>query len=158
MSHLSFTMCPGTDVYMPPEAVQDKCVYTEKIDCFSFGVIVVQTLTHQFPKQDDRMQRVEMNHPELPRGTLMVCVPEVDHRQNHISQIDRSNTLLPIALNCLKDRDVERPSAQQLCERVAALRVINVYAESVRGVQMTISKRDMQEHLHSLRNEHAREI
>ena len=33
------TMCPGTDVYMPPEAVQDKPVYTEKIDCFSFGVI-----------------------------------------------------------------------------------------------------------------------
>ena len=26
------TMCPGTDVYMPPEAVQDKPVYTEKID------------------------------------------------------------------------------------------------------------------------------
>ena len=144
MSHLSFTMCPGTDVYMPPEAVQDKSVYTEKTDCFSFGVIVVQTLTHQFPKPDDRMQRVEMNHPELPRGTLMVCVPEVDRQQNHISQIDRSNMLLPIALDCLKDRDVERPSAQQLCERVAALRVTNVYAESVRGVQMTISERDMQ--------------
>ena len=53
-THLTFTMCPGTDVYMPPEAVQDKPVYTEKIDCFSFGVITVQIITQQFPKPGDR--------------------------------------------------------------------------------------------------------
>ena len=41
----TFTMCPGTDVYMPSEAVKDEPAYTEKIDCFSFGVIVVQILT-----------------------------------------------------------------------------------------------------------------
>ena len=35
-THFTNTMCPSTDVYMPPEAVQDKPVYTEKIDCFSF--------------------------------------------------------------------------------------------------------------------------
>ena len=46
-THLTFTMCPGTDVYMPPEAVKDKPVYTEKIDCFSFGVIgfAIQIMT-----------------------------------------------------------------------------------------------------------------
>ena len=43
------TMCPGTDVYMPPEAVQNKPVYTEKIDCFSFGVIAVQILNGNSP-------------------------------------------------------------------------------------------------------------
>ena len=154
-SRLIFTMCPGTDVYMPPEAVQDQPIYTEKIDCFSFGVIVVQVLTRQFPKPGDRMQRVEMNHPGLPRGTLMVCIPEVDRRQDHISQIGPNNTLLPIALDCLKDRDVERPSAQQLCERVAALKESRTYAESARALQM---KRDMREQLLSLREEHTREI
>ena len=44
-TQLTFTMCPGTDVYMPPEAIKDKPVYTEKIDCFSFGVIAVQIIT-----------------------------------------------------------------------------------------------------------------
>ena len=44
-THLTFTMCPGTDVYMPPEAVKDKPVYMEKINCFSFGVIAVQIMT-----------------------------------------------------------------------------------------------------------------
>ena len=78
MSHLTFTMCPGTDVYMPPEAVQDQPVYTEKID---YSVIIIQMLTRQFPKPGDRMQRVEISHPGLPRGTVMVCIPEVDRRQ-----------------------------------------------------------------------------
>ena len=96
MSHLTFTMCPGTDVYMPPEAVQDQPVYTEKID---YSVIIIQMLTRQFPKPGDRMQRVEISHPGLPRGTVMVCIPEVDHRQNHIGQIGPNNALLPIALD-----------------------------------------------------------
>ena len=112
------TMCPGTDVYMPPEAVQDKPVYTEKIDCFSFGVIVVQTLTRQFPKPGDRLQEVEFNHPGLPRGRVCVHLPEIDRRQNHISQIDPNHSLLPITLDCVKDEGSERPSAHQLCERV----------------------------------------
>ena len=156
MSRLTFTMYPGTDVYMPPEAVQDQPVYTEKIDCFSYGVIIIQMLTRQFPNPGDRMQislRVERGHPGLPRGTVMVCIPEIDRRQNHISQIDPNNTLLPIALDCLKDRDDERPSAQQLCERVAALKN-HAYAESIRATQTMVSQRDLQE----LREQHAREI
>ena len=183
-SRLTFTMCPGTDVYMPPEAIQDQPVYNEKIDCFSFGVIVVQMLTRQFPKPGDRMQRVEMNNPGLPRGTLMVCIPEVDRRQNHISLVDPNHTLLPISLDCLKDRDVERPSAQQLCESVAALKEQSQYIESARdagtrerGLQELQSQRgqysqqifELQELLtekdrakgeaiRSLRDQHAREI
>ena len=59
------TICPGTNVYMPPEAVQENPVYTEKIDCFSFGVIIVQILTRQFPELGNRLERVELNHPGI---------------------------------------------------------------------------------------------
>ena len=154
-SRLTFTMCPGTDVYMPPEAVQDQPVYTEKIDCFSFGVIIVQMLTRQFPKPGDRMQRLELNHPGLPRGTLMVCIPEIDRRQNHISQVDPNHPLLPISLDCLKDKDVERPSAEQLCERVAALKEQSKYTESTRAAQANES--DLRKQIQSQREEHIRE-
>ena len=129
------TMCPGTDVYMPPEAVQDKPVYTEKIDCFSFGVIIVQTLTRQFPKPGDRLQEVELNHPGLPKRKLLMQIPEVERRQNHISQIDPNHSLLPIALDCLKDKDSKRPSAHQLCERVADLKGMPKYRDSARAVE-----------------------
>ena len=121
-AHFTKTMSPGTDVYMPPEAVQDKPVYTEKIDCFSFGVIIIQILSRQFPNPGDRLQRVELNHPGLPVGSVLVEVPEVNRRQNHISQIPPNHSLLPITLDCLKDKDSKRPSAHQICERIAHLK------------------------------------
>ena len=129
------TMCPGTDVYMPPEALQDKPVYTEKIDCFSFGVIIVQILTREFPNPGDRLQEVELNHPGLPKRKLLMQIPEIERRQNHISQIDEDHTLVPVALACLKDEDRERPSAHQLCERVAGLKRMSIYRDSVRTVE-----------------------
>ena len=138
------TMCPGTDVYMPPEAVQDKPVYTEKIDCFSFGVIAVQTLTREFPKPGDRMMTV--NVPHYPRP-LKMDVPEIERRQNHISRVDPNHPLLPIALDCLKDADGERPSAQQLCERLAALKETAKYKNANERVKDSRGKEGEYEQL-----------
>ena len=64
-----------------------------------------------------------------------MLVPELKRRQNHIDEIDPNHSLKQVALDCLKDRDVERPSAQQLCERVAALKGDPQYSESVRVVE-----------------------
>ena len=58
---------------MPPEVVQDKPVYTERIDCFSFGAIIIQMLTWQFPNPGDRH-----DHPGLPTGSVLVEVSEVN--------------------------------------------------------------------------------
>ncbi len=127
----SNTRCPGTDVYMPPEAVQDKPVYTEKMDCFSFGVIIIQILTQQFPNPGDRFQRIQLDHPGLPTGSVLVQVPEVKRRQKHIGRIPSNHFLLPIALDCLKDKSNERPSAHQLCERVADLKGSTEYMDHV---------------------------
>ena len=117
-TQLTFTMCPGTDAYMPPEAVKDKPVYTEKIDCFSFGVIIVQTITRQFPKPGDCRKEIQPGLPPI----VEVPVPEIERRQNHIGEIDPNHPLKHVVLYCLKDKNVERPSAQQLCEKVAALK------------------------------------
>ena len=139
-TQLAFTMCPGTDVYMPPEAVQDKPVYSEKMDCFSFGVITLQILTREFPKPGDRQKEIEIRQPGIPSRTVAeIRIPETERRQNHISKIDPNHTLLQVSLLCLKDRDVDRPSrsAQQLCERVAALKESAEYSESVRAAQET---------------------
>ena len=137
-THFSYTTCPGTNVYMPPEAVRDNPVYTEKIDCFSFGVIIIQILTQHFPKPGDRCEQI--NFPSSPSGIAEIPVSEIKRRENHISKIDPNNGLLQISLDCLKDRDVERPSAQQLCERVADLKERLEYNESMRAAD---EKRNM---------------
>ena len=66
---------------------------------------------------------------------MFVEVPEVERRQNHISQVDSNHSLLPIALDCLKDEGDERPSVHQLCERVADLKGMPKYMDSARTMQ-----------------------
>ena len=126
-SRQHFTQCPGTDAYMPPEAVQDRPQYTEKIDCFAFGVIVIQILTKLFPDPGDRYKANTASGHCQP--TTVVVVPEVERRHNHISQIDERNPLLPIALDCIRDEESERPPAQHLCERLALLKQTQEYTD-----------------------------
>lgn len=156
LSH-TFTMCPGTDVYMPPESVDDKPIYTEKIDCFAFGVIIVQILTRLFPKPDERYKIIEIYHPQIQGRKVKVSVPEVDRRQTHIDLIVPEHPLLQIALDCLKDRYDDRPSAQKLCETISTLKESPEYHKSNETVstmreevEKELRKKNMQE-LHVLR-------
>ena len=153
-TQLTLTMCPGTDVYMPPEAVEDKPVYCEKIVCFSFGEVVLQIMTQQFPKPGDRRQRVKLDHPGLPAGTLELRVSELDRRQNHITQVDPSHPLLLVVLDCLKDTDEERPSARRLCQTLATLKESLEYSDSVRATRekdRTVTEKDRE--IESLKEE-----
>jgi hypothetical protein len=128
----------------------EKPVYTQKIDCFSFGVIIIQTITRQFPNPEDRRKEIQIKQPGLP-PIVEVPVSEIERRQNHIGEIDPNHSLKQVTLDCLKDRDVERPSAQQLCERVAALKEDSQYSESVRVVEARSNEKDRE--LRSLRQQ-----
>ena len=162
-TQLTFTMCPGTDVYMPPEAVQEEPVYTEKIDCFSFGVIALQILTQEFPKPGNRKRRVPFSLSGLPNATVTiaeVAIPEIERRQNHIHAVDPDHPLLLITLDCLKDKDPERPSAQQLCERVLVLKEHPQYNESVRvhAEARSTAELDRNNEIDRLRQQYSQQI
>ena len=132
----SLTVCPGTNVYMPPEAVESRPSYSEKIDCFSFGVIVLQIITQEFPNPGDRHKRVAVNDPHFPSGTVEVRCSEIERRQNHINKVDPNNPLFPIILDCLNDEDHKRPSSLQLCERLRILREsVNSETTHYKGVK-----------------------
>lgn len=132
------TMCPGTDAYMPPEAVRDRPVYSEKIDCFSLGVLIVQILTQLFPAPGSRQEEMELNDSRLLKGRkVMVPIPESERRKDHIAKIDPRHPLLAIALDCLKDSESERPSAEEICEKVV---VLKGSAQYVNSMEMTSKK------------------
>ena len=139
------TMCPGTLAYMPPEALDDPPVYTNKLDCFSFGVLDIQILTRQFPDPTQRFKTIEISDPRVPYGTVKVPVPEVEHRQSHIDQVNSAHPLLPVALDCLKDRDRERSSTQELCHCLAVLKESPRYGESVQQAQRATTDRKIGE-------------
>ena len=73
--------------------------------------------------------------PESPTGVIEVPVPELERRQADINRIAPTHPLLPLALDCIKDKEKQRPSAAQLCQRLAALKEAPAYSESVEGRQ-----------------------
>ena len=134
--HTLLTLCPGTMAYMSPEALRDRPVYSDKLDSFSFGVLCIQILTRQYPDPGDRFNFIEINDPRAPSGTVQVEVPEYERRQSHIDLIDPAHPLLPVALDCLKSRDRERPSCHELCGCMPTLKASPKYTESVQQSQV----------------------
>ena len=150
------TQCPGTTVYMSPEALGESPIYTDKLDSFSLGVLCVQIMTQQYPVPGDRFQIMEINDPRIPSGRVKVKIdiPEIERRQFHIDMIDPTHPLLPIALECLKDRDSERPSCHDICGKISTLKASCQYNQSVQQSQSVTSEReiqiqDLQQQLHT---------
>ena len=136
------TMCPGTLAYMPPEALREPPRYTKKLDCFSEGVIMIQVCTRLWPEPGPRTQLVPDSRS--PTGSTDMPVLEPERRKNHIDLIDPNHALLPIAIECLKYEERERPSSEELCQRLAGLKDSNHYRDDVRQQQDEIQAKDIQ--------------
>ena len=67
---------------------------------------------------------------------MKVTVPEVECRKDHIDLVDPNHPLLTIAFDCLQDLQSDRPSAQQICERVAALKKVLSTVRATKGQEM----------------------
>ena len=129
MTRSRVTQCPGTLVYMPPEALlAGKLRYSEKLDAFSLGVLIIQILTRKFPAPSDAHTTRE--DPTSPTGEIIVPVSEVERRRADMSGIPPDHALLAIARDCLKDRYQQRPDVAQLCQRLATLKTTPGYLES----------------------------
>ena len=121
----SLTKNPGTQAYMPPEA-GDVPDYHTGIDCFSFGVLIIQIVTLVYPEPGKEFIQVKTGK------NLHKRVPEVERRQNHIELIEASHPLLPLALECIRNDSNLRPCADELCSRLDKLHESEHYIESVR--------------------------
>ena len=111
------TMATGTTAYIPQEALGENPKYSEKLDVFSFGVLVIEIMTRCFPDPSPRKKEVVS-----PSGTIIVPVEETECRKDHISMIDKTNPLLDIAIECLSLKMENRPSAKKICHVIEVLK------------------------------------
>ena len=58
-------------------------------------------------------------------------VPELERRKEHLDLISPTYPLLEVALDCLKDKEGQRPTAEQLCSRLIALKESAAYRDSL---------------------------
>jgi len=126
------TRCPGTAVYMPPEALRDPPTYSAKLDIFSFGALTIQIITRRFP--DPSTARMVVEDPRYPTGKIEVPIPEIDRRRSDIKLVESTHPLLPIAFKCLNDNDLERPYAKGICQKLDSLKETTAYEKSLKGV------------------------
>ena len=106
------TVAPGTKGYMPPESWKCDGKYDEKFDIFSYGVLVVQTITMLSPNPNDRVNS---------SGRI---VPEVTRRRKHIIQL-RGHPMQDLALKCLQDNKDDRPAAGKVCQILQQLFILS---------------------------------
>ena len=128
----ALTLCPGNVLYMAPEALDEAKSYTAKLDVFSFGVIVIQILTRQFPAPTSRFQYLQVPGVD---GDVRLLVPDKERRKAQLNLIPDTNTLKPLAIQCLNKKDSERPSALELSERLSELKQTSLYTESMSQAQ-----------------------
>ena len=127
MSRNKQTKCPGTVAYMPPEALAIEPRYSDKIDVFSTGVLIIQIITRKFPNPTNQHRGVQ---DSKYKAEILVPVPELERRENDLRGVFMTHPLRAMALECLKDDDKERPTAANLCRRLAGLLSTPEYADS----------------------------
>ena len=84
------TICPGNACYAAPEAT-DPRQQSPKMDIFSFGVVLMEMLTGEFPASDERGRLLSMIHHQ---------------------------PLLALIQNCLSQRKEDRPTASDIIARL----------------------------------------
>ena len=99
----------GTLAFMAPEALHDPPRYNEKLDVFSFGNIILSTLTHEWPNPGP---------PNRYQGDQLVALNELQRREHYIGKFtaQEKQLFLPIVHQCLENRPDKRPSSVMLVQ------------------------------------------
>ena len=95
------TMGPGNPDHMPPEASMDNPEYNASLDVFSLGVVMLHTLTHEWPNPLARMK-------SYTEARL-----EVDRRKPHLDKIT-GNPLKPLVVQCFNQEPSRRPTTSEV--------------------------------------------
>ena len=89
---------PGNAQYMPPEAfkrvLDDEVKYDHRLDIFSYGNLVMNTITHKWPE---------------PAGTVHFQ-SEVERRSEDLRRMGEDHPLRQLTKNCLNDDPAKRPT------------------------------------------------
>ena len=128
----------GTQAFMPPEGLVDPPKYDDKLDVFSYGNVIVTTVTHQWPEPGPSKEF---------QGDVLIGVSELKRRQQYIDQFSQEERalLLPTVYSCLEDRPSQRPTSIQLVYRMRQIEAS--HPREVQSGGSTIAQlRDQLEH------------
>ena len=108
----TMTKIPGTPDFMPPEALAKKPVYGPSLDIFSYGGLILNVVTQQWPEPTNREQlNVTTDKWEV--------ISEVSRRQNYFDMFTENvGDLKKLATLCLSDNPNKRPTVVQVSTEI----------------------------------------
>jgi len=147
---LLMTNAPGTALFMPPEALAanlQSVQYGRELDVFSFGCVMLHTLSHQWPTPSEPVITDPVTFEIKGRS-------EVQRRSQYFSRIDRSRLggLIPLIESCLSNLPKNRTSIVTLCEQLEGLvdrehvptNDLELLQQEIERKDAIISKKDIQ--------------
>ena len=117
----TMTCVPGTLVYLPPEALNPKPKYNEKLDCFSYGQLALYTMTQKFPMP---------SAPTFmdPETNKVVGRTEVERREEFMKLLESGTkedvTIKEMIADCLSNDPAKRPSSLHILSTFRELNVL----------------------------------
>ena len=112
----TLTKIPGTGVFMPPEAFDDKPVYGPPLDVFSFGGVILYITSRQWPTPK-AVKQIDL------KTRKRIMLSEVERRQQYLDMMSGSDAdLKPLVASCLEDDPELRPSAGDMSERIKMMK------------------------------------
>lgn len=107
----NMTKLPGTLVYMPPEAFEERSRYGDKLDMFSFGHLALYTITQVFPED-----LLAQNSYDSRRDKLIPHT-EVERRREYMKILyeilGEEHALVKLIKQCLNNASQKRPCAME---------------------------------------------
>ena len=107
------TETPGTPDYMPPEAMDANAKYDTSVDEFSFGILMIHTLSGQWPKPQCSQIRME--------GNVMIPVSEADRRDIYLKTIGYDHPMMELIRKCVHNNAEKRPHIDVILQSLEAL-------------------------------------
>ena len=100
----------GTLAFMAPEALQDPPRYNDRLDIFSFGNVVISTVTHEWPNP---------SQPTYLKGSKIMGRSELERRGRYCEMFTAEEKIfLPVVHQCLENAPDKRPSSAVLVEEL----------------------------------------
>lgn len=133
-------MVPGSLVYMPPEASGPKPQCSTEVDIFSFGVIILHTVTQVFPGDLPAPKYTD----EASKRYREKIRTEVERRAPYLeiaySQLGEGHTLSKLIRSCLHNTPKERPTARSIMNQVEGVKAMlknkDECSEEIQNVQL----------------------
>ena len=105
----------GTPVFMPPEALEIPLRYDEKLDVFSYGVVIISTLVHD--------KAPLPSAAVVNQGGRPVAVSEFGQRKFHTDKFtpEEQRLFLTMIQQCLEFIPARRPLSSQLVDGMSTI-------------------------------------